>query len=104
MSAAANLIGEQRSSLDDNLRDAAAHVRPSPRHDPGARLTQAARRIGGEAGAVLAQAIHDVAVDPERWPVDAMVAMLHRSSARQDAEVDRLIANLSYLRGRIDAA
>ncbi|MCB1403620.1 MAG: hypothetical protein KDJ81_13070 [Rhodobacteraceae bacterium] len=53
---------------------------------------------------MLAQAIHDVAVDPERWPVDAMVAMLHRSSARQDAEVDRLIANLSYLRGRIDAA
>lgn len=72
----------------------------------GPRLARAAQRIGGEAGAPLTHALGDMmidrTVDPMHWPIDAMVSMLHRPSARQDAEVDRLIESLSYLRSRID--
>lgn len=105
LSPAANLIGEQaRSPLDDNTKDAAAMFdylpdttqAPAQTDTPllalrflatsGARLTRAAQRIGGEDGAALAQAIRDMAVDstvdPAHWPIDAMVAMLHRLSAR----------------------
>lgn len=71
----------------------------------GTRLARAAQRIGGEAGATLTHALGDMmidrTVDPMHWPIDAMVSMLHRPSAGQDAEVDRL-ESLSYLRSRID--
>jgi hypothetical protein len=73
-----------------------------------ARLTRAAGRLGGEAGVALAQALRDMmidpAVDPMHWPIDDMLAILRRPGAERDVQVDRLIATLSYLRGRIDAS
>ena len=73
----------------------------------GARLVRAAARIGDEAGAALAHALADMIVDPTvdpmHWPIDEMLALLRGSDVQPDAQVDRLIANLSHLRSRIDA-
>ena len=72
------------------------------------RLTRVAARLGGEAGVALAQALRDMMIDPEvdpmHWPIDDMLAILRRSGAGSDVQVDRLIATLSYLRNRIDAS
>ena len=73
----------------------------------GARLALVASRIGGEAGAALAQALRDMmidpTVDPMHWPIDEMLAMLRQPGARRDTQVDRLIASLSHLSRKIDA-
>lgn len=73
----------------------------------GARLARAAARIGDEAGAALAEALRDMmidrTVDPTHWPIDETLALLRRPGARPDPQVDRLIADLSDLRSRIDA-
>jgi hypothetical protein len=72
----------------------------------GARLTRAAQRIGGEAGAALAHALGDMmidpTVDPMHWPIDPTLAMLRGSGAQPDTQVEQLIVNLSQLRDRID--
>ncbi len=74
----------------------------------GARLLRESGRIGGEAGAALAHALRDMivdaTVDPAHWPLAETLAMLHRPDMRPDADVDRLIARLSDLHRRIDAA
>jgi hypothetical protein len=74
----------------------------------GARLARAATRIGGEPGAALAQVLQDMVVDatvdPVHWPLNEMLAVLRRPGAQADAQVERLIANLSLLRGTIDAS
>ena len=53
----------------------------------------------------LAQALRDMmldaSVDPMHWPVDAMLAVLRRSPAHRDAQVDGLIGSLSLLQARI---
>ena len=73
----------------------------------GARLRLAASRIGGEAGAGLAQALSDMmidsTVDPMHWPIDDMLAMLRQPGARPDMQVGRLIADLSHLARKIAA-
>lgn len=73
----------------------------------GARLTRVAERIAGETGAALAYALGDMmidpTVDPMHWPIDATLTLLRRPGAQPDTQVERLIANLSHLRSRIDA-
>ena len=73
----------------------------------GACLARTAARVGGEAGAALAQAIRDMAVDatvdPAHWPIGEMLGMLRQHGAQPDAQVDQMIASLSHLCSRIDA-
>ncbi|MER2508157.1 MAG: hypothetical protein ABTQ27_05295 [Amaricoccus sp.] len=73
----------------------------------GARLVRAATRIGGEAGAGLANALRDMVidptVDPEHWPIDDMLALLRLPGARLDIQIGHLIAQLLRLRHAIDA-
>ncbi|WP_299130004.1 hypothetical protein [uncultured Amaricoccus sp.] len=101
----------------DHLPDPAHDVGPSV--DPrllalqfiatsGAHLLRESGRIGGEAGAALAHAprdmIVDATVDPAHRPLAETLEMLRQPDARPDAHVDHLIARLSDLRSRIDAA
>jgi hypothetical protein len=71
----------------------------------GARLALAGARLGGEDGAALVHALRDMAldadVDPIHWPVDEALETLRRPAGHPDAQVDRLIADLTRLREAI---
>lgn len=88
----------------DHLPDPAHDVGPSS----GARLLRESGRIGGEAGAALAHALGgmcvDSTVDSAHWPLTEALEMLHRPDMRPDPHVDRLVARLSKLSRRVDAA
>ncbi|WP_297976661.1 hypothetical protein [uncultured Amaricoccus sp.] len=70
-----------------------------------ARLRLAASRLGGEAGTALVCALRDMVidttVDPLHWPIEETIALLRRPGPGRDAQVDRLVTQLEWIRKRI---
>jgi hypothetical protein len=101
------------SPIDDTVRSR-PNTRERIRRDgarlmrsAGERLVCAARRLGGDNGAGLAHACHDMLLDGEvaleHWPLAELIGLLRGADPSRDRQLARILDALVDLVEAIDA-